>query len=87
MYAFIALRLIACLDPSNYGTCFPLRVTDSTQTQPDGSQVIKTGCMETEEMNSTKRSWQEHQSIRNVYHPSEWSCQIADKKAPNRSHV
>jgi hypothetical protein len=87
MHAFIALRLLACLDPSNHGTCFSLLIADSTQEQPDGSQVIMTGCMETEEMNSTKRDSQEHQDIRNVYHSGGWSCQIASKQAPDRSHA
>jgi hypothetical protein len=63
MHAFIALHPITCFDPSNYGTCFLLPVADSTQTQPDGSKVIMMGCMGTNEMNSTKRLWQEHQSI------------------------
>jgi hypothetical protein len=87
MHAFIALDLIACLDPSNFGTCFPLPVADSTQAQPDGSQVIMTGCMETEEMNPRKRFWLEHQDIRNVYHSGGSSCQIASKHAPGRSNA
>jgi hypothetical protein len=49
MHAFISLYLLAYLDPSNYGTCYSLPVADSTQAQPDGPQVIMTGCMETEE--------------------------------------
>jgi hypothetical protein len=87
MHAFIALHLLAFLDPSNYGTCYSLLVADSTQAQPDGSQVIMTGCTETEEMNATKTFLQEHQDIRNVYHSGGWSCQIASKQAPDRSHV
>ena len=35
MNGFIALYLIACLDPTNHNTCVSLPVTDSTQAQPD----------------------------------------------------
>ena len=37
MNGFIALYLIACLDPVNHNTCVSLPVTDSAQAQPDGS--------------------------------------------------
>jgi hypothetical protein len=35
MNGFIALYLIACLDPTNHNTCVLLPVADSTQAQPD----------------------------------------------------
>jgi hypothetical protein len=37
MHGFIALYLIACLDPANHNTCVWLPIADSTQAQPDGS--------------------------------------------------
>ena len=37
-----ALYLIACLDPTNHSTC----ITDSTQAQPDGSEMTVMGCMQ-----------------------------------------
>jgi hypothetical protein len=39
MHGFIALYLIACLDPTNHNTCVSLPVTDSTQAQPNGSET------------------------------------------------
>ena len=39
MNGFLALYLIACLDPTNHNTCVSLPVTDSTQAQPDGSEM------------------------------------------------
>jgi hypothetical protein len=39
MHGFIALYLIACLDPTNHNTCVSLPVTDSTQAQPDRSEM------------------------------------------------
>jgi hypothetical protein len=45
MHGFVALYLIACLDPTNHNTCVSLPVTDSTQAQPDGSEMSIMGCM------------------------------------------
>jgi hypothetical protein len=39
MYGFIALYLIACLDPTNHNTCVSLPVTDSAQAQI-GEEVL-----------------------------------------------
>ena len=43
MHGFIALYLIACLDPTNHNTCVSLPVTDSTQAQTDGSEMSNDG--------------------------------------------
>ena len=43
MNGFIALYLIACLDPINHNTCVSLPVTDSSQAQPDGSEMSMIG--------------------------------------------
>ena len=57
MNCFIALYLIACLDPINHNTCVSLPVTDSAQAQPDGSEMSMMGCMGVEGANSvTMRS-------------------------------
>ena len=32
-------------------------------------------------------NWEEHQDIRTVYHFGGWSCQIGNKKAPDRGHA
>jgi hypothetical protein len=87
MHSFIALYLIACLDPTNHNTCVSLPVTDSAQAQPDGSEMTMIGCMGTQGMNSANKYWEEHQDVRNVYHFGGWSCQIGNKKAPDRGHA
>jgi hypothetical protein len=60
MYGFIALYLIACLDPTNHNTCGSLPVTDSTQAQPDGSEMSMMGCIGIEGANSAKKFWEDH---------------------------
>jgi hypothetical protein len=60
MNGFIALYLIACLDPTNHNTCVSLPVTDSTQAQPDGSEMSMMGCMGIEGANSAKKFWEDH---------------------------
>jgi hypothetical protein len=87
MSGFIALYQIAGLDPTNHSTCVSLPVADSTQAQPDGSEMTMMGCMGTEGMISAKKYWEEHQDIRTVYHFGGWSCQIGNEKAPDRGHA
>jgi hypothetical protein len=60
MHGFIALYLIACLDPTNHNTCVSLPVTDSTQAQTDGSEMSMMGCMGIEGANSAKKFWEDH---------------------------
>ena len=84
MHGFIALYLIACLDPSNHTTCVSLPVTDSTQAQPDGSEMSMMGCMGIEGANSAKKFWEDHPDMHEVYHFGGWSCQVGNKKAPDR---
>ena len=72
MHGFIALYLIACLDPANHYTCVSLPITDSTQAQPDGSEMTM---------------MEEHQDIHNVYQFGGWSCRIGNKKGPDRGHA
>jgi hypothetical protein len=60
MHGFIALYLIACLDPTNHNTCVSLPVTDSTQAQPDRSEMSMMGCMGIEGANSAKKFWEDH---------------------------
>jgi hypothetical protein len=67
MNGFTALYLIACLDPTNHNACVSLPVVDSTEAQPDGSEMTMMGCMGAEGMNSAKKYWEEHQDIRTVY--------------------
>ena len=81
MTGFIALYLMACLDPINHNTCVSLPVTDSTQAQPYGSEMSMIGCMGVEGANSAKKFWEE------AYHFGGWSCQIGNKKAPDRGHA
>jgi hypothetical protein len=78
MHGFTALYLIACLSPTNHSTCVSLPVTDSTQAQPDGAEMTMMGCMGVQGMNSAKKYWEEHGG---------WSCQIGNKKAPDRGHA
>jgi hypothetical protein len=59
MHGFIALYLIACLNPTNHNTCVSLPVTDSTQAQPDGSEMTMMGCMGAQGMYSAKKYWEE----------------------------
>ena len=56
MNGFVALHLIACLDPTNHNTCVSLPVTDSTQAQLDGSEMSMMGCMGIEGDNSRRSS-------------------------------
>src|SRR5215831_9497434 len=84
MSGFIALYLIACLDPINHNTCVSLPVTDSTQAQPDGSEMSMMGCMGVEGANSAKKFWEDHPDMHKAYHFGGWSCQIGNKKAPDR---
>jgi hypothetical protein len=81
MHGFIALYLIACLDPANHNTCVSLPIADSTQAQRDGSEMSVEGA------NSAKRYWDEHDDIRKVYQFGGWSCQIGNKKAPDPGHA
>ena len=60
MNGFIALYLIACLDPTNHNACVSLPVTDSTQAQPDGSEMSMMSCMGIEGANSAKKFWEDH---------------------------
>jgi hypothetical protein len=55
MNGFIALYLIACLDPVNHNTCVSLPVTDSAQAQPDGSEMSMIGCLGVQGANSAKK--------------------------------
>jgi hypothetical protein len=87
MNGFIALYLIACLDPTNHNTCVSLPVTDSTQAQPDGSEMTMTGCMGIEGANSAKKFWEDHEDMHKAYHFGGWSCQIGNKKAADRSRA
>jgi hypothetical protein len=68
MNGFIALYLIACLDPTNHKTCVSLPVTDSTQAQPDGSEMSMMGCMGIEGANSAKKFWEDHPDMHKAYH-------------------
>jgi hypothetical protein len=67
MHGFIALYLIACLDPTNHNTCVSLPVTDSTQAQPDGSEMSIMGCMGIEGANSAKKFWEDHPDMHKAY--------------------
>ena len=87
MHGFIALYLIACLDPTNHNTCVSLPVTDSTQAQPDGSEMSMMGCIGIEGANSAKKFWEDHPDMHKAYHFGGWSCQIGNKKAPDRAHA
>jgi hypothetical protein len=87
MNGLIALYLIACLDPTNHNTCVSLPVTDSTQAQPDGSEMTMTGCMGIEGANSAKKFWEDHEDMHKAYHFGGWSCQIGNKKAADRSRA
>ncbi len=87
MNGFIALYLIACLDPTNDNTCVSLPVTDSTQAQPDGSEISMMGCIGIEGANSAKKFWEDHPDMHKAYHFGGWSCQVANKKAPDRGHA
>ena len=87
MLGFIALFLIACLDPTNHNTCVSLPVTDSTQVQPDGYEMSMMGCMGIEGANSAKKFWQDHPDMHKAYHFGGWSCQVGNKKAPDRGHA
>jgi hypothetical protein len=78
MNGFIALYLIACLDPINHNTCVSLPVTDSTQAQPDGSEMSMMGCMGIGGANSAKKFWEDHPDMHNAYHFGGWSCQIGN---------
>ena len=66
MHGFIALYLIACLDPTNHKTCVSLPVTDSTQAQPDGSEMNMMGCMGIEGANSAKKFWEDHPDMQRI---------------------
>ena len=87
MHGFIALYLIACLDPTNHNTCVSLPVTDSTQAQPDGSEMSMMGCMGIEGANSAKKFWEDHPDMHKAYRFGGWSCQVKNKKAPDRGHA
>ena len=87
MHSFIALYLIACLDPTNHNTCVSLPVTDSSQAQPDGSEMSMMGCMGIEGANSAKKFWEDHPDMHKAYHFGGWSCQIGNKKAPDRGKL
>jgi hypothetical protein len=87
MNGFIALYLIACLDPTNHNTCVSLPVTDSTQAQPDGSEMSMMGCMGIEGANSAKKFWEDHPDMHKAFHFGGWSCQVGNKKAPDRARA
>ena len=87
MHGFIALYLIACLNPANHNTCVSLPVADSKQAQPDGAEMSMMECMGVVGANSAKKYWEEHDDIRKVYQFGGWSCQIGNKKAPDRGHA
>jgi hypothetical protein len=87
MNGFLALYLIACLDPTNHNTCVSLPVTDSTQAQPDGSQMSMMGCLGIQGGNSAKKFWEDHPDMHKAYHFGGWSCQVGNKKAPDRGHA
>lgn len=87
MNGFIALYLIACLNPANHNTCVSLPVSDNTQAQPDGSEMTMMGCMGVEGMISARKYWEDHEDIRKVYSFGGWSCQIGNKKVPDPGHA
>jgi hypothetical protein len=87
MNGFVALHLIACLDPTNHNTCVSLPVTDSTQAQLDGSEMSMMGCMGIGGANSAKMFWEDHPDMHKAYHFGGWSCQIGNKKAPDRGRT
>jgi hypothetical protein len=64
-----------------------LPVTDSTQAPPDGSEMSMMGCTSIEGANSAKKFWEDHPDMHKVYHFGGWSCQIGNKKAPDRGHA
>ena len=37
--------------------------------------------------NSAKKYWEEHDDIRKVYHFGGWSCQVGNKKVPDKGHA
>ena len=82
MNGFIALYLIACLDPTNHNTCVSLPVTESTQAQPDGSEMSMTGCMGIEGANSAKKFWEDHPDMHKAYHFGGWSCKWEIRRLP-----
>jgi hypothetical protein len=86
MHGFIALYLIACLDPTNHNTCVSLPVTDSTQAQPDGSEMSMMGCMGIEGANSAKKFWEDHpdSGLPTVLHESSSSSDEARIMSGNR---
>ena len=45
------------------------------------------GCMGIEGANSAKKFWEDHPDMHKVYHFGGWSCQIGNKKAPDRGHA
>ena len=87
MNGFIALYLIACIDPTNHNTCVSLPITDSTQAQTDGSEMSIMGCMGIEGANSAKKFWEDHPDMHKAYRFGGWSCQVGNKKAPDRGHA
>jgi hypothetical protein len=45
------------------------------------------GCMGIEGANSAKKFWEDHPDMHKAYHFGGWSCQIGDRKAPDRGHA
>jgi hypothetical protein len=79
MSAFIGLFLVVCLNPANHATCTKLPIVDSTQVE-----LTMTGCMGVEGQVSAIKYWEEHPDLHKAYQFGGWSCQIGNKKAPDR---
>jgi hypothetical protein len=49
--------------------------------------IAKNRGMGVEGANSAKKFWEDHPDIHKAYHFGGWSCQIGNKKAPDRGHA
>ncbi len=87
MNCFIALYLIACLNPINHNICVSAPVTDSAQARPGGSEMSMMGCVGIEGANSAKNYWEDRPDMHEAYHFGGWSYQIGNKKAPDRARA
>jgi hypothetical protein len=80
---FLAVYLLVCTAPGNPATCTKLPITDSTQGQPDGSELTLTGCMGVQGAESARRYWDAHPDIQKHFYFGGWACQVGNKKAPD----
>jgi hypothetical protein len=81
---FVAIYLVVCLNAANPNTCTRLPVTDSTQGQPDDAPMTMSGCMGVEGQSSAIKYWAEHPDLHQKFQYGGWSCQVGNKKAPDR---